>query len=70
MEQDEENGADVDTTSSSQQQQLIIVHRRPTFVTVIGLLPAAIFWAIVAPVVDGGSKAFDMLIEKLTGLKV
>ncbi|KAL1795226.1 hypothetical protein ACET3X_007042 [Alternaria dauci] len=72
IEQDEEDDADVeesDTAFSSEQRQPSISPRCPTFITVIGMLPVAMFWATVAGVVNGSSKAFDVLIEKLTGLK-
>jgi hypothetical protein len=73
IEQDRENGAGVEesnTTSVSTQQQLSVFPRRPTFITVIGMLPAVMFWATIAQVVDCSSKVFDVLIERLTGLKV
>ncbi|KAI4609803.1 hypothetical protein J4E80_008449 [Alternaria sp. BMP 0032] len=73
VEQDEENDADVeesDSTSDPEQQQLAGLPRYPTFITVISMIPAAIFWATAASIVDCSSKVFDMLIEKLTGLKV
>ncbi|KAB2106786.1 hypothetical protein AG0111_0g5544 [Alternaria gaisen] len=73
IEQDQENGVDVEesnTTSISTQQQLSVFPRRPTFITVISMLPAAMFWATIAQVVDGSNKVFDVLIEGLTGLKV
>ncbi|KAI4674647.1 uncharacterized protein J4E84_010517 [Alternaria hordeiaustralica] len=73
IEQDEENDADVeesDSTSDPEQQQLAGLPRYPTFITVISMIPAAIFWATAASIVDCSSKAFDTLIEKLTGLKV
>jgi hypothetical protein len=73
IEQDQENGVDVedsDTTSISKQQYLSVIPRRPTFITIIGMLPAAMFWATIAQVVDGSSKVFDVLIERLTGLEV
>jgi len=73
IEQDEENDADVeesDTTSDPGQQQLAGLSRYPTFITVISMIPAAMFWTTAASIVDCSTKAFDMLIEKLTGLKV
>ncbi|KAI4640291.1 hypothetical protein J4E93_008496 [Alternaria ventricosa] len=73
VEQDEENDADVeesDSTSDPEQQQLAGLPRYPTFITVISMIPATIFWATAASIVDCSSKAFDILIEKLTGLKV
>ena len=73
IEQDEENDADVeesDSTSDPEQQQIAGLPRYPTFITVISMIPAAVFWATAASIVDCSSKAFDMLIEKLTGLKV
>ncbi|KAI4641016.1 uncharacterized protein J4E78_010492 [Alternaria triticimaculans] len=73
IEQDEENDADVeesDSTSDPEQQQPAGLPRYPTFITVISMIPAAIFWATAASIVDCSSKAFDTLIEKLTGLKV
>jgi hypothetical protein len=73
IEQDQENGTDVedsDTTSISKQQRLSVIPRRPTFITVIGMLPAAMFWATIAQIIDGSSRVFDVLIERLTGLKV
>ncbi|KAI4953530.1 hypothetical protein J4E91_002377 [Alternaria rosae] len=73
VEQDKENDADVeesDTSSDPEKEQLVSVSQYPTFLTVISMLPAAIFWTTAASIVDCSSKAFDMLIEKLTGLKV
>lgn len=73
VEQDEENDADVeesDTSSDPEREQLVSVSQYPTFLTVISMLPAAIFWTTAASIVDCSSKAFDMLIEELTGLKV
>lgn len=42
----------------------------PPFTTIIALLPQAMFWAAAAPVVKYASKAYDVLIEKMTGLGV
>ncbi|KAI4707519.1 hypothetical protein J4E89_007623 [Alternaria sp. Ai002NY15] len=73
IEQDEENDADVeesDSISDPEQQQIAGLPRYPTFITVISMIPAAIFWATAASIADYSIKAFDALIEKLTGLKV
>lgn len=73
LEQDEENDADVedsDSTSVLAQLRLDVSPRDPTFITVIRMLPASMFWATAAPLAYCIVKAFDMLIEKLTGLKV
>jgi hypothetical protein len=73
VEQDEDHDADVEESDSSpgdEKKKLILYPRHPTFVTVIGMLPAAMFWATAAPVVNYGSRAFDLLVQRLTGLKL
>jgi hypothetical protein len=73
VEQDEESDADVetsDTAAPNEEKQLIVYPQDPTFVTVIGILPKAMFWAAAAPVARLGSSAYDMLIEKFTGLEL
>jgi hypothetical protein len=73
LEQDEENDADVedsDSTSVPARLGLEVAPRDPTFITVIRMLPASMFWATAAPLAYCIVKAFDILIEKLTGLKV
>jgi hypothetical protein len=40
----------------------------PTFVTVIGMLPEAMFWSAAAPVVKYSNKAYDALCDKFTKL--
>jgi hypothetical protein len=73
VEQEEDHDADVDESdvgSSPETKQLILYPRHPTFVTVIGMLPAAMFWATAAPVVKYGNRAFDVLVERLTRLKL
>jgi hypothetical protein len=72
VEQDVENQdvKESDNASDPEQQQLIIPARHPTFITVIGMLPATMFWATAAPLVECSNQAFDILIEKLTGLKL
>jgi hypothetical protein len=72
-EQDTEDDADAedsDTMSDRAHKQLINYPQHPTFVTVIEMLPAVLFWATAAPAVRFGNKVYDTLIEKLTGLKV
>jgi hypothetical protein len=73
VEQDEDHDADVEESDSGpgdEKKQLILYPRHPTFVTVIGMLPAAMFWATAAPVVKYGNSAFDMVVERLTRLKL
>jgi hypothetical protein len=74
IEQDEDHDADVEESEDSgpgdERKQIILYPRHPTFVTVIGMLPKAMFWAAAAPVVKYGNMAFDVLVERLTGLEV
>jgi hypothetical protein len=73
VEQDEESDADVetsDTAAPNEEKQLIVYPQGPTFVTVIGMLPKAMFWAAAAPVARLGTSAYDLLIEKFTGLEL
>ena len=73
IEQDEDQDADVEESDSvpgNEAKQLILYPQHPTFVTVIGMLPAAMFWAAAAPAIKYGNRAFDVLLERLTGLKV
>ncbi|EFQ87174.1 hypothetical protein PTT_17322 [Pyrenophora teres f. teres 0-1] len=73
VEQDEEDDADVedwDFVVRREDEDVFVEPYEPTFVTVIGMLPAVMFWATAAPVVKLGNDAFDMLVERLTGLKV
>jgi hypothetical protein len=74
IEQDEDHDADVeeseDSGPSDEKKQIIVYPRHPTFVTVIGMLPKAMFWATAASVTKYGSRAFDVLVERLTGLEV
>jgi hypothetical protein len=73
VEQDEKGDADAkssDEAASAKQQQLIVYSQHPTFVTVLGLLPQAMFWATAAPIAHLSNKAYDAMVEKLTGLKL
>ncbi|KAI2479118.1 hypothetical protein Ptr902_09329 [Pyrenophora tritici-repentis] len=73
VEQDEEDDADVedwDFVVRREDKDVFVESYEPTFITVIGMLPTAMFWATAAPVVKLGSDAFDTLVETLTGLKV
>ncbi|KAF1830640.1 hypothetical protein BDW02DRAFT_92188 [Decorospora gaudefroyi] len=72
IEQDEDQDADREDSEpeSLEQRQIIVYAQHPTFVTVVGLLPAAMFWATAAPVVKYAHGAFDALVEKVKSLKV
>jgi hypothetical protein len=73
VEQDHEGDAvakSSEEAASAKQQQLIVYLQHPTFVTVLGLLPQAMFWATAAPIVKLSNKAYDAMAEKLMGLKL
>lgn len=73
VEQDDKGDADAkssDEAASAKQQQLIVYSQHPTFVTVLGLLPQAMFWATAAPIAQLSNKAYDAMVEKLMGLKL
>lgn len=57
--------ADFDTESSPEQERLINCRRHPIFVTLIGLLPAAMFWAMASPIVKYTTEAVNAFIENL-----
>ena len=50
--------------------QLILYREDPTFVTVVSMLPEAMFWAAAAPVAKLGNLAYDKLAEQFTGSTV
>jgi hypothetical protein len=50
-------------------KQMILYPQHPTFVTVIGMLPQAMFWATAAPIAKYSGKAYEALVEKLSELK-
>jgi hypothetical protein len=73
IEQNEDSDADAeysDTASTSGDTQLILYPQHPTFVIVIGMLPAAFFWATAAPIAKYSTKAYDALIDKFAGLEL
>jgi hypothetical protein len=47
------------------QKQLILYPRHPTFVNVISMIPASMFWVVAAPVAKYTTLAVDLLIDKL-----
>lgn len=61
---------DLDAASNPDQKQMILYPQHPTFVTVIGMLPATMFWVTLVPIAKYSSKAFDIIVEKMTGLKM
>jgi hypothetical protein len=68
--QDVDSGADAeysDTVSNPEDKQLILYPQHPTFVTVIGMLPEALFWATAAPIAKYSTKAYDALVDKFAG---
>jgi hypothetical protein len=71
IEQDEDSDTDsedFDMVSRPDDRLLVFYPQHPTFVTVIGLLPQALFWAAAAPVAEYSTKAYDALIEKVAGI--
>jgi len=73
LEQEEEEDADIedwDIVLEQEDEDVSVQSYEPTFITVIAMLPAAMFWATVAPVIKLGDEAVDTLVEGLTGLKV
>lgn len=65
-----EDGADDVSDQALEQKQMILYSPEPTFITVIGMLPATVMWTTAAVVAKFGNKAYDAVIEKLTGLKL
>ena len=73
IEQNEEDIADAETLDAAPnavQRQLIICPLDPTFVTVIGMLPRAMFWVAAAPVAKFSNKAYDTVVEKFTQMEL
>jgi hypothetical protein len=71
IEQDEDSDADAensDTSSKAKYRQLVSYPQHPTFVTVIGMLPEAFFWATAAPIAKYSTRAYDALIDKFARL--
>jgi hypothetical protein len=58
-----------DTASGTEDKQLL-VHEPPTFVTVVGMIPRALFWTAAAPVAKYSHMAYEALVEKFAGLGV
>ncbi|KAF1842791.1 uncharacterized protein K460DRAFT_340230 [Cucurbitaria berberidis CBS 394.84] len=74
-EQDKDNDADTEDSdyvsrTVQKENQLVQISQHPTFILVVEMLPGAMFWATAAQIVKYSNGAFDMLVEKLTGLKV
>ncbi|KAJ4371986.1 hypothetical protein N0V83_003759 [Neocucurbitaria cava] len=65
-----EEDADVVSDQDQEQKQMILYSPEPTFITVIGMLPATVMWTTAAVVAKYSNKAYDAVIEKLTGLKL
>lgn len=57
-----------DDMSEPGDRQLILAPEYPTFVKVIGMLPAAMFWQVAAPIANYSNKAYDALVDKLHDL--
>ncbi|KAH7061632.1 hypothetical protein BKA63DRAFT_559154 [Paraphoma chrysanthemicola] len=64
---DDKNAGIFDKTSNRKRIQSADSIQHPTFVKVISLLPQAMFWATAAPIVKLGDKAYDAMVEKLSG---
>jgi hypothetical protein len=68
-EQNEDEDADVEASDAlprAQEKEVVIREEDPTFVTVIGMLPNAMFWAAAAPVAKHSNMAYDAMVKKLT----
>lgn len=73
LEQDEDDDADVeesDVACDSRKKHTAPCLHHATFITVVEMLPATIFWGTLWSVVWYSIAAFDALIELLTGLKI
>jgi hypothetical protein len=73
IEQDEDSDANSEksnTTSNPENKQLKFHPQHPTFVTIIGLLPKAFFWAAAAPVAKYSTQAYDALVNKFAGIEL
>ncbi|KAF2831809.1 hypothetical protein CC86DRAFT_463601 [Ophiobolus disseminans] len=73
IEQDEDEDADVetpDTVVTTEEKEVVVQVEDPTFVTVIGLLPEAMFWAAAAPVARLGNAAYHALVKRFASLEV
>lgn len=68
-EKDDVAFVDADVVKSAESEWSVVHPEPPTFVTVISMLPKAIFWTAAAPVVKYSSKAYDALYEKFTKLE-
>ncbi|KAF2028134.1 hypothetical protein EK21DRAFT_114189 [Setomelanomma holmii] len=71
VEQNEDDDADAeasDAVSAANQRQAIDRPKHPTFVTIVELLPKAMFWVAAAPIARLGNKAYDTIVEKFTSL--
>lgn len=72
-EQNEDVDADVETSDAlprTQEKEVVVREEDPTFVTVIGMLPKAMFWVAAAPVAKLSNMAYDAMVEKLTHLEL
>ena len=70
---EQEEDADIedwDIVLEREDEDVSVQSYEATFMTVIAMLPAAMFWATAALVLKLGDDAVDTLVEKLTGLKV
>jgi hypothetical protein len=73
IEQDEDSDADAensDAVSSPEDKQLMLYPQHPTFVTVIGMLPKALFWVAAAPIAKYSTKAYGVLVDIFAGLEL
>lgn len=55
---------------TSDQHHAVPHANHPTFITVIEMLPATVFWCTAAAIMRCSLKVLDALIERLTGLRV
>lgn len=73
LEQDEDDDADVEESDGAcdvRKKYTTLSPHHATFIAVVEMLPATIFWATVCLVTRYSIAAFDALIELLTGLKM
>jgi len=73
LEQDEEDDADAEKSgevSEVEENQPVTQPEDPTFVTVIGMLPEAMFWVAAAPVARLSNMAYDAVVEKITRMEL
>ena len=73
LEQDEEDDADAEKScevSEAEENQPVTQPEDPTFVTVIGMLPKAMFWVAAAPVARLSNMAYYAVVKKFTRMEL